>query len=225
MPAVDSTLLTAADEGSSVAEAYRTLRTNVQFAGVDRPLHSLLVASAGLEADKSTVAANLAIAFALGGRRVILVDADLRLPCQHTLFGLTNERGLTSLLLDGVNDPLPLQETGVRDLRLLASGPLPASPSDILESQKFADIVQRLQGAADLLVLDAPPVLAVTDAAVIARRMDGVLLVFRANRTKRDHAAKARALLEKVQANVLGAVLTNSKLDGGLKAYYGKGGS
>jgi len=221
LASIDRSLVSAVDPRSPAAEAYSALRTSVQFAALDRPLRSLLVTSAAQDDDKSAVAANLAISFAMGGSRVVLVDADLRHPRQHALFGLDGSRGLTSALLGDGHGEVPLLETNVTNLRLLPTGPQPANPVDVLGSQRFADLLGHLQASADIVILDAPPALAVADAALIARRVDGVLLAYRASRTKRDHAAKAQALLAKVGANLLGAVLTNAKLDAGLRRYFG----
>lgn len=220
MPSLSESIAGALDPTSPVAEAYRTLRTGVQFAGIDRPLRTVLVTSAAPEEDRATVAASLAVAFAQGGSRVILVDCDLRRPQQHALFGLDNSRGLTTLLAGEARGEQTL-DSGVANLRLLPAGPTLANPVDLLGSQRFQDLLARLQAEADLLILDAPPVLAVADAAVLARRVDGVLLVFRAGRTKRDQAAKARSMLAKVKANVLGVVLTNAKVEPSLQKYYG----
>ncbi len=214
-----SNLATVAEPRSAAAEAYRTLRANLQFAFLERPLRSLLVTSAGAEEDRSAVSANLAATIAQGGQRVVLVDCDLRQPRLHTLLGLSNERGLSSLAL-GDAEPY-LQSTGLANLQLLAAGPLPANPLDVLLSGPVQAALAELREKFDVLVCDAPPVLAVADAAMLARGMDGVVLVFRAGRSKRDQAGKARALLAKAGANVLGAVLTNAKVDASFKGYYG----
>jgi non-specific protein-tyrosine kinase len=219
VPNLSESLAGALDPTSPVAEAYRTLRTGVQLAGSDRALRTVLVTSAAPEDDRAPVAANLAVAFAQGGSKVVLVDADLRRPQQHALFGQDNRHGLTSFLAgEGKGEP-PLVETGVANLRLLPSGPALTNPVDLLNAPRFAELLARLQAGADVLIIDAPPVLAVADAAVLSRKVDGVLLVFRAGRTKRDQAAKARALLAKANANLLGAVLTNAKVEPSLQKY------
>ncbi len=221
MPTIDASLAGLADPGSPVAEAYRALRTSVQFAAIDRPLRSLMVTSPGPEDDKPAVAANLAVAFAQGGSRVILVDCDLRHPRQHALFGLANADGLGAALLADEQAGLPLVDTGIAGLRLLPAGTVPPHAADLLGSPRMQRLLERLLSEADIVICDAPPILAVAEAAVLARRVDGVLCVVRAGRTKRDQAAKARALLAKLQVNVLGAVLTNAKLDRSLRSYYG----
>jgi capsular exopolysaccharide synthesis family protein len=212
-------LVTASAPASPAAEAYRALRTNVQFASLDAPLRSLLVTAAGVDEDKSAVAANLAIALAQGDSSVILIDCDLRRPQQHSLFDLPNDQGLTTAVAQTERETFPLRESGVPNLRVLTSGPVPVNPADLVGSQRMQELLARLGEEADVLVLDSPPVLAVTDAAVLARRVDGVLLVLRSGKTKRDHANKARALLARVNARLLGAVLTDAKADGALEQY------
>ena len=214
-------LITLTDPRSPASEAYRTLRTNLEFSSLDHPLRSLLVTSPGANADKSVTLANLAVIMAEGGRRVILVDADLRRPALHEIFGLDNERGLSTLFNDGGGLEIPLQDSGVTGLRLLTSGPLPQNPSIMLGSSRMEEIIARLTEMADLVLFDAPPVIAVTDAALLAARVDGTLLVVRAGGTLREHVEQAKALLEKVNAHLVGAVLTNASLDSSVSRYYG----
>lgn len=216
---LDSRLVTFTHPRSPVAEAYRALRTNIQFSSLDRPLRTCLVTSTGAREGKSTTAANLAITFAQAGSSVILVDADLRRPSQHRLFGLPNERGLTTMLLQEGGE-LPAQYTAIPNLRLLASGPLPPNPAEVLGFRRMDEAIARLKDAADLIIFDTPPIIAVTDAAVLSSKVDGVLLVFSAGRTKRDHARRAQAILEKVNANLVGVVLNNAQLDRAAYHYY-----
>jgi len=212
-------LVTVANPRSPISEAYRALRTNIQFSSIDRSLHSLLVTSTSPEEGKSTVLANLAVTFAEAGSQVILVDADLRRPSLHVLFGLSNQVGLTTAVLDD-GGALPIQDTPVPNLRLLTSGPLPPNPAELLGSQRMDRIIEGLRAMADYVLFDSPPIVAVTDAAVLGRRLDGVLLVVDAGKTKRDHARRAKALLEKVNAHLLGVVLNNAELDLSLYQYY-----
>jgi len=214
-------LVTISNPRSPISEAYRTLRTNLQFVSLDRPLRTLLVTSPGPEEGKSTVLANLAVTIAQSEKKVILVDCDLRRPNLHKLFGLKHNRGLTTMVVDdkALSEP-PLQETGVPGLQLLASGTLPPSPSDLLGSQRMDRVLTVLKERADMVLLDAPPVVAVSDAAILATKVDGVLLVVSAGQTRRDSVQAAKAKLEKVNANLIGAVLTNVPLDTSLQLYY-----
>jgi non-specific protein-tyrosine kinase len=214
-------LVTLSNPRSPISEAYRTLRTNLQFVSLDKPLRSLLVTSPGAQQGKSTTLANLAVAIAQGEKEVILMDCDLRRPTLHKLFGLEDKPGLTTMMLDegAMSDP-PLQQTVVPRLNLLASGPLPPSPADLLGSRRMDNVLELLTERADIVLLDAPPVVAVSDAAVLATKVDGVLLVVSAGQTKRDGVQAAKARLEKVNANLIGAVLTNVPLDASLERYY-----
>jgi len=214
-------LITVADPRSPVSEAYRTLRTNLDFSSLDKPIKTMLVTSAGPEEGKSTVLANLAVTTAQTGRKVILVDCDLRRPTLHYIFNLKNDVGLTTMVVDdAAMESPPLQDTGVEGLQLVSSGPLPPNPSELLGSRRMEDIIADLLERADVVLFDAPPVVAVTDAAVLATKVDGVLLVVNAGGTKRDYARAAKARLEKVNANLLGAVLNNVRFDVSLHRYY-----
>ena len=214
-----SPLIALRDPRAPAAEAYRTLRTNLQFSTLDKPLRTLLATSTAPDEGKSTILANLAVTIAQAEQRVILVDCDLHRPTLHTLFDLPNETGLTSMILTE-ETPLPLQETGVPGLSVLTSGPLPPRPADILGSRRMEAAIERLRAAADIVLFDTPPVVTVTDAAVLATKVDGVLLVFQAGRTSRERARRARQILEKVKANIIGVVLNNAKVEQGY-GYYG----
>ncbi|WP_029215139.1 CpsD/CapB family tyrosine-protein kinase [Kallotenue papyrolyticum] len=218
-PSPAEQLIALRDPRSPAAEAYRALRTNIQFSSLDRPLRTLLVTSTAPDEGKSTTLANLAVTMAQAEQRVLLVDCDLRRPSLHTLFGLPNEVGLTNLLLQESGD-LPAQPTEVPGLLVLTSGPLPPRPADILGSRRMEEVIARLREAADVVLFDTPPVVAVTDAAVLATKVDGVLLVFRAGATRRDRAREARRRLEKVNANIVGVVLTDVQNDSTYD-YYG----
>ncbi len=202
-------LVCITDPASPAAEAYRRLRVNLTSPTQGAPLRTLLVAAAGPEPDKAGVVANLAVTFARVGKRVILVDADLRHPAQHTIFGLPNDRGLTTAL-NAPDLAVPLQDTGVQGLRVLSSGPSVELPSELLASPAMGELVGRLRDAADIILFDAPPVVSATDAAELAGVVDGVLLVVAAGRTKRDQAEQAMQLLNRVGARVVGATLINT---------------
>ena len=212
-------LITITDPRSPVSEAYRTLRTNLQFSSLDDPIRTMVVTSAAPDEGKSTTVANLAVTLAQSGRRTILVDCDLRRPSLHELFDLQAEPGLANMMLEEGGEAA-LQETGVDGLQLLASGPKPPNPADILGTQKLDKIIESLSGEADIVLFDAPPVIAVTDAAVLGAKVDGVLLVISAGKTKRDHAQRAKELLEKANVRIIGATLTNAPKDSAIGEYY-----
>ena len=213
-------LITLTSPRSPAAEAYRTLRTNLTFTALDKPIETLVVTSAAPNEGKSTVLANLAITMAQGERRTILVDADLRRPGLHEIFGIANDRGLTTMIVEerALDDP-PLIDVGVDNLSLVPSGPLPPNPADILGSRKMEEVIAALKARADIVLFDAPPVVAVTDAAVLGTKVDGLLLVVCAGRTRREHAQRARELLERVHVRVIGAVLNNAPRDVVLGGY------
>jgi non-specific protein-tyrosine kinase len=208
-----SDVITLTDPRSPIAEAYRSLRTNLSFVRPDEPLHTLLVTSPAPDADKAEVAANLAVVSAQAELRVILVDADLRRPAQHARFGLDNAQGLTNALVADLPDGPPLQPTALPGLFVLTSGPLPPNPAELLASRRMRALLADLATRADLVIIDAPPLVAVSDAAVLAPLVDGVLLVLAAGRSRRDHAAQARETLATVGATLLGVVLTEVEPD------------
>lgn len=213
-------LVTVAHPRSPVSEAYRTLRTSIQYYSLDRTIQAILVTSAGPDEGKSTTVANLAVTFAEAGREVLAVDCDLRRPSLHQIFGVPNEPGLTTFVREecGLSDVC--LRTAVPQLRVLPSGPLPPNPAEILASQRMDRVIAALRGTAEIVVFDAPPTIAVTDAAVLGSKMDGVLLVVSAGKTRRDHALRAKRQLEKVNAKILGVVLNNVKIDGSFQTYY-----
>jgi capsular exopolysaccharide synthesis family protein len=190
------------------AEAYRTLRTNLEFATVDEPARSLLVTSAIPSEGKTTTASNLAVVFAQAGRTVILLDADLRKPGVHKVFDLPNASGLTSLLrTDDVAIDDVAQETEQEKLRVISTGPLPPNPAELLGSHRMRTILEHLAAAADLVIVDSPPLQAVADAAILSSITDGTLLVIDAGHTRRAAAGRGREALAKSGARVLGAAL------------------
>jgi capsular exopolysaccharide synthesis family protein len=205
-------LITITDPRSAVAEAYRRLRTNLEFAQLDRPLRTLLVTSAAPDADASTTLANLAVSMAQAGRRVIVVDADLHQPRLHALFGVNNQAGLTGVLKQ-TGGSIPLQSSSIDGLAVLTAGPEPDIPADLIASPAMVALIGSLQEQADIVLFAAPPVVSVTDAAVLASKVDGVLLVVRSGRTRREVAQRAKGLLERVNARVVGAVLIDAPSD------------
>jgi capsular exopolysaccharide synthesis family protein len=214
-------LITVTEPRSPISEAYRTLRTNLDFASLDQALKTLVVTSAGVGEGKSTTLANLAVVSAEAGRQVILVDADLRRPTLHKIFGLDNAEGLTTVMMDesSLASP-PLQKTGVAGLLVLTSGPLPPNPADLMGSRRMEEVIAVLAEQADQVFFDTPPVVAVTDAAVLATKVDGVLLVVSAGKTRRDHARTAVERLEQINARLVGTVLTNVQMSAGFQGYY-----
>jgi non-specific protein-tyrosine kinase len=220
-------LVAFAEPKSAAAEAYKTLRTNIQFASPDKPVHTILATSTSPDDGKSTTIANLAITFAAAGSPTVLVDADLRRPHLHQIFGLQNDTGLTTWVAEAARTGgdsaavAPLKDTQVANLKVLTSGPVPPNPAEILGSQRMQELLASLRGSAEYVLIDTPPIIAVTDAAVLAPRVDGVLLVVNAGKTRRDLAVKARDMLKQVNAPILGVVLNNATIDKSAYQYYG----
>jgi non-specific protein-tyrosine kinase len=209
---------------SAVAESYRTLRTNVGFTSLVSPVRTLLVTSAASGEGKTVTAANLAVVFAQAGRRVLLVDADLRKPGVHLVLDLPNEHGLTSLLRsDDISVEAVARTADQENLTVVTTGPLPPNPAELLGSQRMRTILDRLGSAADLVIFDSPPVLAVADASILSSQLDGTLLVLDAERSRRNSARLARDTLGRAGAHVLGAVLNRVRApsSGEYGAYYG----
>lgn len=192
---------------SPVAEAFRILRTNLQFSAVDKSLKTLLVTSAGPGEGKSTTTANLATVMAQAGVRVIIIDCDMRRAEQHRLFDLPNDRGLTNILVGGLQPEHVIQETKIPNLRIITSGPLPPNPAELLDSGKAKELWVKVAGMADVLILDSPPVLMVADATILSSVTDGVILVIKSARTKIDALKQTKNRLEKANARIVGTVL------------------
>lgn len=209
MPTPD--LITLTDPRSAAAEAYRTLRTNLMFSSVETPLKTLLLTAASHDDGKSAAVANLAVTFAQSGHKTILVDSDLRQPRQQALWGLSGEKGLTTLMLEPSPSNPPLLKTSVDNLEVLPAGPLPPNPADLLSSRRMGEIIDVLKERADYVLFDCAPVLQASDTVILGRKIDGVLLVVRAGSSRRDHTAQAREALQRVHVRILGAVLTNSR--------------
>jgi non-specific protein-tyrosine kinase len=199
------------DPQSAVAEAYRSLRTSVQFVGLKQPLQTLLLTSPMSSEGKTTTLANLGVTLARSGKAVVMVDCDLRRPRIHEFFNLSHDLGFTSVLLGEVPASVALQTIavapGAGSLRLLASGPLPPNPSELLGTGRVAEVLTALQASADIVLIDSPPLLPVTDALVVSRRVDGVLVVATAGLTSRRHLARGVELLKQAEAPAIGVVL------------------
>ncbi len=206
---------------ASHSEAYRVLRTNIQVANVDQPVKTLLVTSPNPVEGKSLTAANLAVVMAQAGLRTVLVDADLRRPSQHRLFSVTNDYGLTNGLVqqDLVSDGY-MHTTDIENLRVVTSGQIPPNPTELLGSKRMQKLIQALRDQSDMIILDSPPCLPLADAAVLARHVDGVLLVVDAGATRRDSAAKAKEALERAGGRVLGVALNRVSARGSGYYYY-----
>jgi capsular exopolysaccharide synthesis family protein len=207
---------------SPTAEAYRTLRTSVQFAGLERPIHRLQVTSPLSQDGKTTTCTNVAVALSRAGLRVVLIDCDLRRPRVHDFFNLSNTVGFTSVLLGECSLEDAVQSVpGLDTLKVLASGPTPPNPSELLAGRRAADLITALKDACDIVVIDTPPVLPVSDALVVSDLMDAVVLVAAAGSTTKKEAHRAFELLSQVDAPVIGTVLNSGPGQSGYGYGYG----
>jgi succinoglycan biosynthesis transport protein ExoP len=211
-------LIAVREPRSPVVEAFRSLRTNIQFAGVDQPIRTLLVTSAGPSEGKSTVAANLAVVMAQAGLKVVIVDADLRRPTMHKQFNQVNRSGLTDTIL---RDPSQwnglASASGVPNLSVLLSGSLPPNPSELLGSKRMHQLIDHLHQAYDVIIIDAPPLLPVTDALVLSALTDGVLMVIDYGSTRIGEAVQGKTQLDQSGARILGVVM--NKIPTGRRGY------
>ncbi|MBP1993429.1 CpsD/CapB family tyrosine-protein kinase [Paenibacillus eucommiae] len=202
-------IITHINPKSPISESYRTLRTNIQFSAIDEDLRVLMVTSAGPGEGKSTTIANLATAYSQADKKVLLIDADLRKPTVHHTFKTTNRVGLTGLLTNQAAIEETIKSSGIPNLDIITSGPIPPNPSEILSSKRLVTLLEELKQRYDIILLDTPPAIAVTDAQILATKCDGVILVVDSGNVKREVAMKAKANLEHVQARILGVVLNN----------------
>lgn len=204
---------------SAMAEAYRILRTNLGFTGMEKPFRSVLVTSAMAKDGKSTIAANLAVVTAQAGYNVMLVDCDLRKPIQHKIFQIPNNTGFTNCVLSNVAVEDAAYGLTLNNLKVLTSGPIPPNPAEILNSERTRKIWAQMASKYDYIFIDSPPILAVTDASIIASQVDGALMVVRSGATRIDNARQAQESLAKANARTIGVVLNQVKMNS--KGYYG----
>jgi polysaccharide biosynthesis transport protein len=213
--ATDVHVITREQPSSPPAEAYRALRTAVQFLGVDREMKVIQVTSPRPGEGKTTTSTNLAVACARAGQRVVLVDCDLRRPRIHAFFGLPNDKGFTTAMVGATFDEVAQKVDGEPNLSIISSGPIPPDPSELLSGRTASSFVRMLRDEVDLVVIDSPPVLVVADPLVVSRMVDGVILVASAERTDRRQVADAADQLAQFEAPVVGTVLNAYDLDSG----------
>lgn len=199
---------------SPATEAFRTIRTNLQFMSPDKELKVIMVTGAEAGVGKSTTAANLALTFSMTGKKTFLIDTDMRKPMLHKLFDLPNFQGL-STLLSGKSDDLEELVVECKDsgTYLLSAGSIPPNPAEMLDSKRMEEILQESRKKADVLIIDAPPLLPVTDAALLSQKVDGVILVAASHDTKKEVFLKGLDKLKQVNANILGTVLNKFPLN------------
>jgi capsular exopolysaccharide synthesis family protein len=206
--------------GSPITEAYRSLRTNIQFCFPEGDMKVILATSAQPGEGKSTVTSNLAIVMAQSNKKVLLIDCDLRKPKIHTIFGLINKKGLTNALVEGIDYHTLLQSSGIEGITILTAGAKTPRPTEILGSPKMVEIIDELKTEFDVILLDTSPIIPVTDAAVLSRCADGIVLVVEYGRVNYNILQRAKDLLEMGGTRVLGVVFNKIPKFSGQYYYY-----
>jgi len=216
------TLITQAEPKSAASEAYRMLRTNIQFAGLDQPARSIVFTSAAPGEGKTTSVANFGVVAAEAGSRVCLIDSDLRRPALHRLFGLQNTKGLSTALLHGLPLAELAQPTATPSLSVLTSGPAPPNPAELVASKRMRELFESATKDFDLVLCDSPPVISVTDGIALAAQCDGVVLVIRVGAIAHEALRRVADQIEAVKSRILGVVLNSVDLrrDGYNYKYY-----
>ncbi|MCR6513724.1 MAG: CpsD/CapB family tyrosine-protein kinase [Clostridium chrysemydis] len=203
-------LIVEAQPKSISAEKYRVLRTNIQYSSIDKEIRRIVVTSAEPGEGKSTTAGNLALAFSQDNKKVLLIDCDLRKPSVHKKFKISNSMGLSDVIINREKIQEAIQERN-ENLDVLSAGKLPPNPSELLGSVTMDKLLEYFETIYDVIILDSPPLHAVTDAQILSKKSDGLVLVVRAEKTKKDSVLAAKALLEKVNAPILGVVLNGGE--------------
>ncbi len=205
-------LVTVANSNSVVSEQFRTIRTNITFSMPDKEIKTILVTSATPGEGKSTNVANIGVVFAQEGKKIVIVDADLRKPTMHYTFLLQNARGLSNLLTRQLTMLEVVNRTDIPNLFVLTSGPIPPNPAELLASKTLDSVMEELKKEFDIIIFDAPPILSVTDAQILSNKCDGTLLIVNSGAVENSSVIKAKASLESSKATILGVVLNNYKL-------------
>ncbi|MEC0180263.1 CpsD/CapB family tyrosine-protein kinase [Paenibacillus peoriae] len=208
---INNQLVTSLHAQSFVSEEYRMLRTNIQFSSVDEPIEVMMVASAQAGEGRTVTISNLAVTYAQEGKKVLVMDMDLRRSSLHHMFGLLNHTGLTRVLANQQAWQDVVQETGIDQLHAITAGPNPPNPSEMLSSRKMKALLVELKEHYDVILMDTPPLLSFPDGLIVSAMCDGVILVVQAGKVKKDVVKKAKAHLERVKARILGVVLNNVK--------------
>lgn len=204
-------LITDRTTNTFVSEAYKSLRTNLEFSTRDEKVKTIMITSTQETEGKSTIAANLSVAFAQTNKKVLLIDADMRGSSQHEIFNTSNDKGISNLLSRQCQLKEATMSTLLGSLNLIPAGPIPVNPSEILSSDELSALLEELTDIYDIIIIDTPPILSFTDSQIIAAQCDGVLLIANTGKVKKEALFKAKTSLELVKARILGIVLNNSE--------------
>ncbi|KKO51006.1 CpsD/CapB family tyrosine-protein kinase [Paenibacillus sp. DMB20] len=206
-------LIMQTNRRSRISEGYRNIRTNIQFSEWNGRRHVLAVTSTQAGEGKTTTISNLAVAYAHEGKRVLLIDADLRNPSLQDIFQSSNKTGLSNLLANQCSHAEVVRKTEIDHLSLITAGPIPPNPTELLSSGKLREYLEIWKGSYDIILIDTSPVMAVADGLIVSSMSDGVILVIQSGKVKREHILKSKERLGHVQAQIIGVVLNNKKIN------------
>lgn len=215
-------LITLSNPKSPASEAFRTLRTNIMFTDVDRPLKTIVFTSSSPGEGKSTIAANYAVTLTQAGYNVLLVDCDMRNPTIHKIFGLKNDTGLTNILVGLTPFQKAIHTGWVERLNIITTGPIPPNPAELIGSPKMDKFIEDISQKAGIVLFDAPPVVPVTDAQLLASKVDGVIMVVDVGAISKEMANKAKELINNVNGRILGCVMNRVDYENQSHYYYNK---
>ncbi|MFL0492912.1 CpsD/CapB family tyrosine-protein kinase [Bacillus sp. 179-I 2A5 NHS] len=213
-------LITHQEPKSRITEQYRNIRTNIEFTSVDNNIRSIMVTSANPGDGKTMTVSNLAVVFGQQGKKVLVIGADLRKPSIQDLFAVHNSNGLTNVLSGQANIMQCIQKTDIENVYVMASGPIPPNPAELLGNRVMDEVLLEAYNMFDIVLIDTPPVLAVTDAQILANKCDGIILVVRSEKTEKDKIVKTKQLLDKASGKILGVVLNDKKEEQEQYGYY-----
>ncbi|PGT97405.1 CpsD/CapB family tyrosine-protein kinase [Bacillus cereus] len=213
-------LITHQEPKSRITEQYRNIRTNIEFTSVDNNIRSIMVTSANPGDGKTMTVSNLAVVFGQQGKKVLVIGADLRKPSIQDLFAVHNSNGLTNVLSGQANIMQCIQKTDIENVYVMASGPIPPNPAELLGNRVMDEVLLEAYNMFDIVLIDTPPVLAVTDAQILADKCDGIILVVRSEKTEKDKIVKTKQLLDKASGKILGVVLNDKKEEQEQYGYY-----
>ncbi|MCY8954030.1 CpsD/CapB family tyrosine-protein kinase [Bacillus cereus] len=213
-------LITHKEPKSRIAEQYRNIRTNIEFTSVDNHIRSIIVTSVDSGDGKTTTIANLAVVFGQQGKKVLLIGADLRKPTLQNLFAAYSPNGLTNLLSGQTSFVQCIQKTDIENVYVMSAGPIPPNPAELLGYRKMDEVLLEAYKMFDIVLIDTPPVMAVTDAQILANKCDGVVLVARSEKTEKDKLIKVKQILDKASGKLLGVILNDKREEQEPYGYY-----
>lgn len=205
---------------STIAEQFRNIRTNLQFAAVGNEMRSIMITSPDPEEGKTTIISNLAVVLGQQGKKVLVMGADLRKPTVQNVFGVHNTEGLTNVLSGQSSFAGCVQETVVDNVYVISAGPIPPNPAELLATKRMDEVLLEAYELFDIVLVDTPPVLIITDAQILANKCDGVILVIRSEQTEKERALKSKQALEQASGKLLGVILNDKKMNKEMYGYY-----